>query len=94
MELHWESLNALEFNNFVIPEYQLTSFKTLSGVTCYSNTFPSPRARQMSKMYYGAARTTVDDGCGDGTLTSTPKGLLLGAGIADKSFRSQRITAL
>ena len=45
MELIWEPINALEFNDFVIPEYRMTNYKTLSGISCYSATFPSPRAR-------------------------------------------------
>lgn len=43
--LQWEPINSLEINEFLIPDYTMTNYSTRSGISCYSDTFPSPRFR-------------------------------------------------
>eukprot|EP00095_Tigriopus_kingsejongensis_P005391 snap_masked-scaffold770_size100439-processed-gene-0.9 protein:Tk05391 transcript:snap_masked-scaffold770_size100439-processed-gene-0.9-mRNA-1 annotation:"glycine receptor subunit alphaz1-like" len=45
--LEWERANPLEINDFILPEYALISYNTQQQISCYSETFPSPRFPMM-----------------------------------------------
>ena len=43
LTLAWESVNPLQVNEFIMPEYRLVNFSTTEAFACYGDTFPSPR---------------------------------------------------
>ena len=41
--LEWETAEPLRVNRFILPQYELVDTVTAEAISCYPETYPSPR---------------------------------------------------